>query len=278
MHITIRTGARAHLRWALLALYFLTGLAYIWVTPGMEKPDEADHYSYIRYVREHRQLPPLAPTQAGLFQSKQPPLYYVLATLVSAPFEDVPDPEVLVVQNPYTDLSVPGFREDNRNVYLHPPYLSGIVLGGRLTSLLFGTITVLCAHILARQVVTVSESLARASAAVVGVQPMFLYMSTAVNNDVALACLATATVTLLFLRRGHSDRGWLPWATGVVLGLAMILNILVGTLIGTLIPLSLKWFKADPALGSHIFVTAFTDAFGFFSFLGLATLFLKLLI
>ncbi|MDO9514880.1 MAG: magnesium transporter [Syntrophales bacterium] len=65
---------------------------------------------------------------------------------------------------------------------------------------------------------------------------------------------------------------------GVVLGLAMIINVFVGTLIGTLIPLSLKWLKADPALGSHIFVTAFTDAFGFFSFLGLATIFLKLLV
>jgi len=65
---------------------------------------------------------------------------------------------------------------------------------------------------------------------------------------------------------------------GVVLGLAMIINVFVGTLIGTLIPLSLKWMKADPALGSHIFVTAFTDAFGFFSFLGLATIFLKLLV
>ena len=64
---------------------------------------------------------------------------------------------------------------------------------------------------------------------------------------------------------------------GLVLGLAMIINVFVGTLIGTLIPLSLKWLKADPALGSHIFVTAFTDAFGFFSFLGLATIFLKLL-
>ena len=63
---------------------------------------------------------------------------------------------------------------------------------------------------------------------------------------------------------------------GIVLGLAMIINIFVGTLIGTLIPLSLKWFKSDPALGSHIFVTAFTDAFGFFSFLGLAAIFIKL--
>ena len=64
---------------------------------------------------------------------------------------------------------------------------------------------------------------------------------------------------------------------GLVLCLAMILNIFVGTLIGTLIPLGLKWFKADPALGSQIFITAFTDSFGFLSFLGLATLFLKLL-
>jgi magnesium transporter len=64
---------------------------------------------------------------------------------------------------------------------------------------------------------------------------------------------------------------------GIVLGLAMIINIFVGTLVGTLIPLSLKWLRADPALGSHIFLTAFTDAFGFLSFLGLAAIFLKIM-
>jgi len=63
---------------------------------------------------------------------------------------------------------------------------------------------------------------------------------------------------------------------GVILGLAMIINVFVGTIVGTLIPLSLRWLRADPALGSHIFLTAFTDAFGFLSFLGLATIFLKL--
>ncbi|MDD5475029.1 MAG: magnesium transporter [Syntrophales bacterium] len=64
---------------------------------------------------------------------------------------------------------------------------------------------------------------------------------------------------------------------GLVLGLAMIISIFAGTLVGVLIPLSLKRFKLDPALGSHIFLTAFTDAFGFFTFLGLATIFLRLL-
>jgi len=42
---------------------------------------------------------------------------------------------------------------------------------------------------------------------------------------------------------------------------------------GAAIPLLLKAFKFDPALGSGIIVTGLTDAFGFLSFLGLATLF-----
>ncbi len=64
---------------------------------------------------------------------------------------------------------------------------------------------------------------------------------------------------------------------GLVLGLAMILNIFAGTLIGTMIPLSLKWLKIDPALCSNMFTTGLTDAFGFLFFLGLATIFLKFL-
>lgn len=65
---------------------------------------------------------------------------------------------------------------------------------------------------------------------------------------------------------------------GLVLGLAMVISIFAGTLVGVLIPLGLKRFSLDPALGSHIFLTAFTDAFGFFTFLGLATIFLRLLL
>jgi magnesium transporter len=64
---------------------------------------------------------------------------------------------------------------------------------------------------------------------------------------------------------------------GLILGLAMVISIFAGTLVGALIPLALRRLKLDPALGSHIFLTAFTDAFGFLSFLGLATIFIKLL-
>lgn len=64
---------------------------------------------------------------------------------------------------------------------------------------------------------------------------------------------------------------------GVVLGLAMVCNMFVAALSGTAIPLVLKWIKVDPALASGVIVTTFTDVAGFFSFLGLATLFLHYL-
>lgn len=64
---------------------------------------------------------------------------------------------------------------------------------------------------------------------------------------------------------------------GVVIGLAMISNLFVAALAGTVIPLFLRWIKVDPALASSVIVTTFTDCCGFFSFLGLATLFLRYL-
>ena len=66
---------------------------------------------------------------------------------------------------------------------------------------------------------------------------------------------------------------------GVVLMLAMIMNLgLIAGLFGALIPLTLKWLGLDPALGSAVIGTTFTDVFGFFSFLGLATVFLRYLV
>ncbi len=64
---------------------------------------------------------------------------------------------------------------------------------------------------------------------------------------------------------------------GVVIGLAMIGNMAMATTSGFLIPVVLKKLKVDPALASAVFVTTVTDVLGFFFFLGLATLFMKLL-
>ena len=62
-----------------------------------------------------------------------------------------------------------------------------------------------------------------------------------------------------------------PWF-GVVAGLAMICNMIVATLAGYFVPVILDRFHVDPALASGVFVTTCTDMFGFFAFLGLATI------
>lgn len=64
---------------------------------------------------------------------------------------------------------------------------------------------------------------------------------------------------------------------GLILALAMIINMFIAATAGTLIPLALRALKVDPALASSVFITTLTDVFGFFSFLGLGTLFLGFL-
>jgi magnesium transporter len=59
---------------------------------------------------------------------------------------------------------------------------------------------------------------------------------------------------------------------GLVIGLAMICNLVAAALGGILIPLALNRLKFDPAVASSPFVTTVTDVVGFFSFLGIATL------
>ena len=61
---------------------------------------------------------------------------------------------------------------------------------------------------------------------------------------------------------------------GLIIGLAMILNLLIAGFSGIVIPLILDKLKIDPALASAVILTTITDVFGFLSFLGLATLFL----
>jgi magnesium transporter len=65
---------------------------------------------------------------------------------------------------------------------------------------------------------------------------------------------------------------------GVVLALAMLGNMVVAGLAGAGIPLILARLKIDPAVASAVIVTTCTDVAGFFLFLGIATVFINLLL
>lgn len=60
---------------------------------------------------------------------------------------------------------------------------------------------------------------------------------------------------------------------GLIIGLAIIINLIAGALSGTLLPMILKSQGIDPALAGSVLLTTITDVVGFFAFLGLATYF-----
>ncbi|HEY6023637.1 MAG TPA: magnesium transporter [Pseudolabrys sp.] len=81
-------------------------------------------------------------------------------------------------------------------------------------------------------------------------------------NGVAFAVITGAAAYVWFRVPG----------LGLVIGLAMICNLIAAALGGILIPLALHRIKIDPAVASSPFVTTVTDVVGFFSFLSIASL------
>ncbi|AJC91227.1 magnesium transporter [Campylobacter subantarcticus] len=61
---------------------------------------------------------------------------------------------------------------------------------------------------------------------------------------------------------------------GLVIALSMLINLALAGFVGSFVPLTLKKFKIDPAVGSSVVITAITDGLGFFSFLLLAKMIL----
>jgi magnesium transporter len=88
----------------------------------------------------------------------------------------------------------------------------------------------------------------------------------------ALNGIAIAVVTAL---------GVLVWShsggLALIIGVAMVISMALASLAGAAIPLLLTRLRQDPAQSASIILTTVTDVVGFFSFLGLATLFSRLL-
>jgi magnesium transporter len=85
------------------------------------------------------------------------------------------------------------------------------------------------------------------------------------------AATGLITAVVAYLWKGNV---WL----GLILFLAMMINLAIAGFSGAAVPLFLRAIKQDPAIGGSIILTTFTDVFGFLAFLGLATLFIHWLL
>jgi 4-amino-4-deoxy-L-arabinose transferase-like glycosyltransferase len=258
----------------LLLLFLSLGLVYSVATPLFEAPDEAWHYAYIRYLVEHRALPPLTGTDSGAYQEvAQPPLYYAVAALASGwvPDQDLTD---LMWHNPGFGYQAGGTINDNKNMLIHTerewfPW-RGAVLGVRLArfvSLAFGLLTVIATWGLGREGFSQQPAWGLGVAAVVACTPQFLFISGVVSNDSAAAALSTAALWAIarVVNRGPTLRTSL--ATGVLIGLAALTKtscLLLGPLavIGQISAPRPRERKASRVLGHLSLVTVAAVAVG----------------
>ncbi len=211
----------------LLAFCILT-LLHNGATPIFEAPDEVWHYAFVRWLVKGHGLPSLDDDASGAGQeAAQPPLYYAVAALLSAPFDDS-DLDTLFWHNPHFGYQALDNALDNKNMLIHTeaerfPW-RGATLAihvTRLTSLLLGVLTVLAAWGLGYEAFQTRKG-ALLTAALVAFQPQFVFICGVINNDSAAAALATVTLwlTARVFRRGLTTRR--AAVLGVLVGLAAL--------------------------------------------------------
>jgi 4-amino-4-deoxy-L-arabinose transferase-like glycosyltransferase len=211
---------------AILLGYLVAGVSYAHFTPAWQAPDEPAHYNYVRYVAENGHLPVLTmgdypheyleeiksrrfPTDLSIdpirYEFHQPPLYYLLASVV---------------------------------YWL----ADGSLMALRLLSLALGTGSLAVAWGLLRVVLPQRPDLALGATAFVAFLPMHLAMTSAVNNDVLAELLLTASVLgLVHYLRAPRPGHWRAVGLGILVGLGLVTKLtvfivvplmLVGILVG----------------------------------------------
>ena len=215
----------------ILTLYVSLGVVYSAMSPVFEAPDERQHYGYVRHLATERRLPSRAEESAAEHEASQPPFYYAVAALATA-WRDH-EPLLSLPENRfYGSYQAPGTVNDNKNVYLHTEFglfhWSGTVLTVRFTrlvNLLFGALAVVATYLLGQEVGGEERVLPVCAAAFVAFTPQFLFISTAINNDMAVTAFSTLALWLLIggVRRGYSlSRAGL---LGAAIGLAALSKV-----------------------------------------------------
>ncbi len=198
-----------------LAASFLLFNLYSLATPLFEASDELWHYPFVQHLAGGGGLPIQRAGQTDADapwrqEGSQPPVYYALAALATAPFDDSNWRELRRL-NPHADL---GFyiRDGNANAVLHSPAeqfpwsrAALAVRVARLVSAILSTLTVFFAYWVGKELFPPSIHsspqaerdkawLRLGTMAFVACVPMFAFISGSVNNDNAAVLFSTLGV------------------------------------------------------------------------------------
>ncbi len=212
-----------------LLIYTLLAVSYSLTTPPFEAPDEIHHYAFIRDLVRDRGLP-IQHEGDPPSQKHQPPLYYVIGAWATYWLDEADgSPYSLARSNPYWGYAYGEVGRDNKNLYLHGrwdsfPY-QGTALGihlVRLLSVLMGACSVYVTYRIGLELFPKQPDLALGGVVLLAFNPMFLFISGAVNND-NLLVLIVALISWLLIRtvKAGIDIGRSLWI-GLLCGLALL--------------------------------------------------------
>ncbi|MHB0874906.1 MAG: glycosyltransferase family 39 protein [Anaerolineae bacterium] len=235
-----RNGPRAALACILLA-YVVVALVYSAETPLFESADEISHYSMVQYLATHHlSLPPQDPAHLGTWRQagSQPPLYYMLAALLTAPIDTADMPEVM---RPNTHGLGVSYAGAVANAVVHNPAKERFPWEGtalavhvaRALSVLLGLGTVTATYCLARELLPERQDIALGAAALNGFLPMFLLISGSVNNDNLANFLGNlGLLALVRLLKAPRPPRWPAYlALGAITGLGLLSKLSLGLLV-----------------------------------------------
>jgi Predicted membrane protein (DUF2142) len=240
---------------ALFAIGALNFICWALITPPFQAPDEVDHFAYTQSLAERGRAPTSNPASPRLRWSTaedfalermsfftdhqmgdtRPPwlrsqerAYRSLAARLRPPADNGGGNETAASHGPvYYAALVPAYALASSSP------LDQLTLM-RLTSALIGALTVLFTYLLTRELAPGRQWLGVLAALLVAYQPMYGFISGAVNNDVGVNAGAAALELLLFrvMRRGLT----LPW--GALIGALLIVLPLVKATVYSLYPVA----------------------------------------
>lgn len=215
-----------------LAAFILLAVGYSLAIPSGEGVDETSHFSYVKYVKERRQLPiqPVSRSGVEVWMGHHPPLYYVLGAL-SISWVDTSDFNQVFQPNPHFV-----WREnDGRNgwnVMLHFGQDSfpwqGAVLGihvVRLMTVGVGTVALYAIYRAVQLLFPEHPWAPVGAAALVGFNPSFIFMSSAVHHDTLQAAIFGLAAWWAMRLLRESQRWYDAWIGGVLVGASCLTKL-----------------------------------------------------
>lgn len=218
----------------IVGFYLLTGMAYAWLTPSWETPDEPAHYNYVRHLVKYRSLPVLQqsdydydylerikaakfPIEMSIdpirYEFHQPPLYYLLGATLVAPLPESWWPMTL-----------------------------------RLLSVILGAVLLVVVFLVSIEIFPRRPLWALGATAFVAAVPMHVAMTAAINND-TLAELTIGLILLVLVRRVARGPGSHSTGSDLLLGVLMGLGLITKTTTYITFPLVLTVVLAPSVWG-----------------------------